>query len=135
LGAGTALGVRSYEAPGHTYDSASAIAVDRNGDVVVTGRSGAWYATIKYSGAGVPLWTNLYKGPVGTSEAAAIAVDGAGTVFVTGSSDDANYLDDYATVAYSAAGVPLWTNRYHGPGNGHYAAKDIAVDGGGSVLV
>ena len=24
---------------------------------------------------------------------------------------------DYATIAYSSAGVLLWTNRYNGPGN------------------
>jgi len=39
-------------------------------------------------------------------------VDASGNVFVSGSSSG-----DYATIAYSSAGVLLWTNRYNGPGN------------------
>ena len=48
-----------------------------------------------------------------------MAVDGSNNVIVTGYSDgssDSYY--DYATIKYSSAGVPLWTNRYNGPGNG-----------------
>ena len=72
------------------------------------------YATIKYSGAGVPLWTNRYNGPGnGDDQAMAAAVDGSGNVFVTGyvgSSDMYDY--DYATIKYSSAGAVLWTQRY-----------------------
>jgi len=46
-------------------------------------------------------------------------VDGSGNVFVTGDSASGSGFDtaDYATIAYSNAGVPLWTNRYNGPAN------------------
>ncbi|MGI8967178.1 MAG: SBBP repeat-containing protein, partial [Limisphaerales bacterium] len=65
------------------------------------------YTTIKYSGAGVALWTNLYNGPENLSDSAsAVAVDGSGNVFVTGSSARTNvypnYNYDYATIKYSA---------------------------------
>ena len=75
------------------------------------------YATIAYSWAGVALWTNRYKDTGNQDDyVAAMAVDDNGNVFVTGYS----YLrfvltesnPDYATIAYSGAGVPLWTNRY-----------------------
>src|SRR5262245_34203821 len=63
---------------------------------------------------GVPLWTNRYDGPLGTSdEAAAIAVDGAGNVVVVGASSHGTN-DDFVTIKYSNAGVPLWTNRFDG---------------------
>ena len=63
----------------------------------------------------MPLWTNRYNGPANSYDAAtAVAVDASGNVFVTGVMTAGI---DYATIAYSGAGVPLWTNRYNGPGN------------------
>ena len=82
-----------------------------------------------YSSVGVPLWTNSYNGPGDDEDAAtAIAVDASGNVFVTGYSTSANG-NDYATIAYSGAGLPLWTNRYHGPANGYDRAASIAIGG------
>ena len=107
-----------YDAP-RGVTGTNGLAVDGSGNVFVTGSSAANdsgpanydYATIKYSGAGVPLWTNLYDGPVnGLDSATALAVDGNGSVFVTGYSwNGFNY--DYATLCYSNTGVALWTNR------------------------
>ena len=44
-----------------------------------------------------------------------MAVDASGNVFVTGVGSSGSF-SDYATVAYSGAGVPLWTNCYDGAG-------------------
>jgi predicted house-cleaning NTP pyrophosphatase (Maf/HAM1 superfamily) len=135
-GAGVALWTNRYNGPGNSDDYANAVAVDGSGNVFVTGNSagsgsGLDYATIKYSGVGVPLWTNRYNGPAnGDDGANGVAVDGSGNVFVTGNSSG-----DYATIKYSGAGVPLWTNRYNGPGNGNDAAGPVAVDGSGNVFV
>jgi hypothetical protein len=141
-GAGISLWTNRYNGPGNGIDKASAIATDRNGNVFVTGYStgsgsGNDYATVAYSGAGVPLWTNRYNGSgIYDDEAAAIAVDTNGNVFVTGYSGVGAKLDlDYATIAYSNAGVPLWTNRYNGLGNSIDTATAIAVDGSGNVFV
>jgi hypothetical protein len=122
------------------YDVAYAIAVDSGGNVFVTGQS--WngsrheMATIKYSADGMRLWTRRYKGP-GTGEEIpfAIAVDNSGNVFVTVLSSGASGSSDYATIAYSNSGVPLWTNRYNGPANGYDAPNTIAVDRNANVFV
>src|SRR6266516_2751160 len=43
---------------------------------------------------------------------------------------------DAATVAYSNGGVPLWTNRYHGPAaDQNDFGGPVAVDTGGNVFV
>ena len=130
---GIPLWTNRYDGPGNGYDGAAAVAVDNSGNVFATGKSvgssGSFdYATIKYSGLGVALWTNRYAG--GSGGAAAAAVDSSGNVFVTGFSSD-----DYATVAYSSAGVALWTNRYNGPADSYDYATAVAVDSSGNVFV
>src|SRR5690242_16961101 len=105
---------------------ALAIAVDSTGSVLVTGNSynsnGTDIATIKYSNAGVPLYTNHWRdAQFAGSFNGGIAADRSGNVFVTAT--DTN--GDYATIKYSNAGVPLWINRYDGPGN--WADQAIAI--------
>ncbi len=140
-GAGVPLWTNRYDGPGNSADSANAVAADADGNVFVTGYSigsgGDYdYATIAYSGAGVPLWTNRYDGPaIGRDEARAVAVDASSNVFVTGTSYDSGGNPDFATIAYSGAGVPLWTNRYNEPENGSDEARAVEVDGSGNVFV
>src|SRR5437762_5331422 len=66
--------------------------------------------------------------------ARAVAVDSSGKVVVTGSSVSVASTD-YATIAYSKSGVPLWTNLYNGPANGSDGALAVAVDSSGKVFV
>ena len=139
--AGVPLWTNRYNGSSTGDDEAWAIAVASSGNVFVTGVStGADgnhdYATVGYSEAGVPLWTNRYAGAAnGEDEATAITVDGSGNVFVTGGSTNIAGGYDFGTVAYSIQGVPLWTNRYRGPGPGGGFADAIAVDMGGNVVV
>jgi hypothetical protein len=140
-GTGVPLWTNRFNGPGNSTDQANAMAVDGSGNVFVSGVSSGSgtsedYATVAYSGTGVPLWTNRYNGPANsTDQANAVAVDGSGNVFVSGVSSGGGTSYDYATVAYSGAGVPLWTNRFNGPGNGYDQANAVAVDGSGNVLV
>src|SRR5688572_16596828 len=118
--------VRRHNSPhAGSLDYAFRVVTDAVGNVIVAGYSddgftGRDMLVIKYSGEGVPLWTNRYNGlDNGSDQANAVAVDGNGNVFVTGYTTGITGFVDYVTMAYSSSGVALWTNRYNGPGN-HY---------------
>lgn len=138
--AGLPLWTNRYDGPAGGDDQSRALQVDLSGNVLVTGTSaradgGQEFATIKYSGAGVPLWTNCYNHTPGYSSAAnALAVDDDGNVFVVGGADNGSGLG-YAIIAYSAAGLPLWTNRYVSSEGGFGVASAVVVDHSGNVLV
>ncbi len=98
--------------------------------------------TVKYSSAGALLWTNRYPGlgiKNGHNQPRALALDAGGNVVVTGASCGIGGVDiwfwDIATVAYSRSGMPLWTNRYNGPGNQTDYAWQVAVDASNNVYV
>jgi hypothetical protein len=138
---GNRLWTNRYNGPGNSDDVATAVRLDGSNNVYVTGYStgagsGRDYATIKYSSAGVPLWTNRYSAAGNNADSAsALAVAANGNVYVTGSSAASGSSFDYATIAYSSGGVPLWTNRYNGPVNGADSAAAIALDSSGNVWV
>jgi hypothetical protein len=138
---GAALWTNRYDAGGFSDDFPSAVAVDHSGNVFVTGYSGGYdYATIAYSPAGRAFWTNRFNGWANSEDVAReVAVDHNGNVFVTGFSDSLNVPQqqdrDYATVAYSGAGVALWTNRHAGSGHALDWPHGVAVDDSGNVVV
>ena len=147
--AGAPLWTNRFNESAYGNNAPKGLAVDPDGNLVVaaacTSSNGFYdYVTIKYSNSGLPLWTNLYNGPGNSDDfLAGMAIGNGGTVFVTGGSAASNTaypsynpVDfDYATVAYSNAGVPLWTNRYNGTTNGNDYASALAVDTNGNVQV
>jgi hypothetical protein len=136
---GVPLWTNRFASSGNNYDSPAGLAVDAAGNVFVTGdttRGTRDFATIKYSGAGVPLWTNYYNGPAnGYDSAAALSLDSGGNVYVTGVSTGTGGNYDYATVKYSNAGTPLWTNRFDGFYHTNDFVTAMAVDLSSNVFV
>ncbi|MCH7761167.1 SBBP repeat-containing protein, partial [candidate division TA06 bacterium] len=128
-----------YNGPGNGPDVPSALAVDRSGNVYVTGSSWSGtsldYSTIKYNSLGAQVWLNLYNGlGNGIDEASAIAVDSSGDVYVTGKSWSGSN-NDYATIKYDSTGAELWVSLYNGPANGEDLATTLVVDALGNVYV
>lgn len=138
---GTPLWTNRHNGPGNGYDAATALALDRGGNVYVSGYvrgAGGNYdfTTLKYSNAGTTLWTNRYNGlGNGDDGPQALAVDPSSNVVVTGYSPGAAGNLDFVTIKYAPNGSPLWTNRYDGSANGDDFARGVAVDTNGNVFV
>ena len=137
---GSLLWEQRYDGGGH--DNAAAVAVDRSGNVVVTGSSAtnyysaSDYYTAKYAAAdGALVWEQRYNGPGNSSDFAhALAVDSSGNVIVTGSSYGDGTGRDYYTAKYAATdGTLLWEQRFAGFSDDE--ARALAVDGNGNVVV
>ena len=124
-----------------TSDRAVAVAVDGEGNVIITGnvyRSPGRFnpnfdiVTIKYSPSGQPIWTTRHQSSGNYDERATkLVVDAAGNVFVTGSYASMSSGDGYLTLKYDAStGQPLWVVRYP-----RGAPADLALDAVGNVFV
>ena len=93
---GNELWVAQYAGSGNDDNFASAVGLDKSGNVYVTGQSGIDgsymdYDTVKYNSDGKQLWAARYHGPgTGFDDASAIAIDGEGNVYVTGQSAGSN---------------------------------------------
>ena len=136
---GDQLWVARYHRPGGYDDEGSALAVDVEGNVYVTGTSFSWYTaydyvTIKYDSCGNQLWAAQYNGSAG-DEAVALALDVSGNVYVTGFSWGPATEYDYTTIKYDPHGNQVWMARYDGPGNSEDYANALTLDTEGNVYV
>jgi uncharacterized delta-60 repeat protein len=144
--AGILQWVARYNGPQNDDDWTYKVAVDRAGNVYVTGLSQgvtvgtASFVTIKYNSAGLEQWVATYAGPRNFSVANTLAVDSHGNVYVTGKSnswwpDKKSSQSDIATIKYDASGAQLWVARYMGPGHEQGEGVAIEVDSAGNVYV
>ncbi|MBO9201625.1 MULTISPECIES: SBBP repeat-containing protein [Niastella] len=122
-------------------DIASAIGLDKNGNIYVTGfiSGGSEYGTIKYSNNGVQIWVQRYNGQSlekgGADFVSALVVDPNGNPHVTGSITRTKTGYDYTTFKYNTNGGTDWKKTYNGTGNGPDFASAITVDALGNVYV
>jgi hypothetical protein len=141
---GTGL-TKAWQATGGSTWSATAVDVDRFGNVVVavnTGRlhdfhgNGGDIRVLKYSPDGELLWVGAYDGPAhGLDYVKAMAVDVHGNVIVCGASFGYRTGRDYVTLKLRALdGKRMWARRYAGPSD-FDEARDVTVDPSGNVYI
>jgi len=146
----------AFDGPLHSEDKATALALDPDGNILVTGWT--WdstsapidfqtnYTIIKYSPYGEQLWnvTHSIEGVNSLPKDIVVAVDGS--VYVTGDVFQYDYqygyfFADVLTVKYNSEGSHLWSDTF---GTGEIesaitAIRDIAIgmeiDGNGHVYV
>ncbi|KGO86087.1 hypothetical protein Q765_12275 [Flavobacterium rivuli WB 3.3-2 = DSM 21788] len=111
-------------AGGESWNEATAVAVDANGNVLVTGYSpnpDGWlnYHTVKYNPQGTKLWEQAYNyestdpdnlADVTNSVPRAITTDADGNIYVTGTFDI--FLNRIGTIKYNALGEQQWVETY-----------------------
>jgi hypothetical protein len=129
-----------YNSSSNLSDSATAVCVDGNGNVFVTGWSmspstSQDIVTIKYDKMnGDTLWIKKFVSPL-IDYPSAIAADNS-FVYITGWTFPSSGNRDILTIKYnSATGDTVWVKRYNGTGNGGDYGLAIIVDGSGNVYI
>ncbi|MCI0550633.1 MAG: SBBP repeat-containing protein, partial [Anaerolineae bacterium] len=138
--------IRHYDGYDSGIDRADALAIDRNGNVYVTGTSNRSndindlatndYTTLKYDPDGVLVWVRHYDGQAGDDyDVSSIKVDEWENVCIAGVSISPNGDFDYVTIKYDKLGTALWMARYEGPEHSRDWPTDLAIDHSGNIYV
>jgi uncharacterized delta-60 repeat protein len=134
---------RIYAGPAGEKDEGRSIAVDSNGDVVITGFTGITrddtdVYVAKYSGVnGSVVWERTYTGSGGTfDEGTSIAVHSTGRTYVAGYGRTAAGGANIFAAGYSGAdGSVLFERLIDGGSNGDDLARSVAVNSAGDVAI
>ena len=140
---GTLLWTNIVPAAAYVGGGVPQITTDSAGNVLIVGatfgagQATADYTAIKFSSAGVPVWTNrFFDSNSGTAGLYGAATDNAGNLYYainSASPNGTNY--NYVTLKYAASGTAVWTNRYNSPANGPDLPRAMTVDKAGGVYV
>jgi hypothetical protein len=134
-----------HDGPAHDGDIGSAIAVDAEGQVFVTGN--VWtgspldggdssdVVTLKYDDRGSLQWSQTVDGPSsGGDHGFDVVAAGDGGAYVCGFERRLG-RGDFLTLRYSSSGALLWKAVYEGPGHEGDAARYMALDESGDIYV
>lgn len=111
---------RRYDGPSHSDDTATALAVDSAGNVVVAGTSagptGVDWVVVSWSSSGARRWTSRSgsTGPGHVLRPHGLVVAADRSVYASGVAA-VGPVPEAMTVRYSPAGKKMWTRKYKGP--------------------
>lgn len=119
---------------------ATAIAIDPQGHVTVTGFAGDpspdSYLTVQLDPTGAVRWTDRYRWDVpGQHAARALALDGAGNAYVAGTAYGAGGVASFGSIAYDPSGHALFREVDGEPPNEGRMAAALAIDRSGAFYV
>lgn len=124
---------------GTGIDEATAIVLDGNNDVIITGYrfvSGTDYdiATVKYNGStGAQIWAVLNTGSALFDGGKDVTVDASNNVIITGTYSFSSTDIDYIVIKYNSAGVQQWS--YSDGTTLSDEGKVVVTDAAGNVYV
>lgn len=138
---GTQLWRRTLAGSPIGVESPSALAIDGNNDVLVTGylyQGGSdWdIYTAKLNGSnGSILWDNTFAGSGEFDLSEDITVDNSNNVYVVGGRYYSPTDTDFIIIKYNSAGAQQWTQTYDGPNTLRDVAKVVEIDPLGNLYV
>jgi len=140
---GTQLWETQYNGSSSNTDLATAMTIDANSNVYITGVTTVFvsitadsnYATVKYNSDGQQQWIATYDGPENSFDVSrSIFVDNSSNVYISGSSRGL-VADDYVTIKYNSSGQSQWVMRYNGTGNSNDYSSSVVADNDGNAYV
>jgi len=120
---GNGLWESRYDGGGHTSDHARRVAVDSEGNIVVSGWSesagrGVEYATVKYDRDGGELWAVRYDPPGERASFTELGLDPLGNIVIAGLFSPFPFPDDrfadMVAIKYDPAGNIIWETPLDG---------------------
>lgn len=130
-----------YDGPGHAVDLPTAVALDRQGNFYITGRSsgegsGQDIATIRYSPSGQEVLTLRYNSPANSwDEANSLAVDDSGNIIVAGTSFVTSSRTEIILIKYSPSGIIRWQSHFSPDTVNSVTASKIVLDSIGNIYL
>ena len=130
--------IQRYNSPGNFNEDLIDMALDKNGNIYLTGNSGqpSDIVTLKYDNQGNLLWTKFYDGSANHGDKAVkIAVDDSGFVYVAGNSTDPLESSNYLTIKYDKYGNTIWERELQNGDSTTDISQDMILDDSSNILI